>query len=132
MRRADLLPSHRQHRRTIVLALKDPSRELPFTTRALSFDSKNYHTWAYRQWVLCEFFSSGDKAHADVWEGEIKYVEELLKEDLRNNSAWNHRFFVVFESGQGGGERKEIGDREIRCASLFSLLSSNRTDAAEH
>jgi protein farnesyltransferase/geranylgeranyltransferase type-1 subunit alpha len=28
----------------------------------------------------------------------------LINDDIRNNSAWNHRFFVVFESGMGGGE----------------------------
>jgi hypothetical protein len=24
-----------------------------------------------------------------LWEGELEYIEQLLKEDVRNNSAWN-------------------------------------------
>jgi protein farnesyltransferase/geranylgeranyltransferase type-1 subunit alpha len=122
----------RQHRRTIVTALQSSLRELPFTTRALSFDSKNYHTWAYRQWVLCHFFSSqttplpvaervetasaeeDEKRRTEVWEGELEYTRKLLEKDVRNNSAWNHRFFVAFESGEGGGEKEEVVQREIR------------------
>ncbi|CAM9168866.1 unnamed protein product [Hapterophycus canaliculatus] len=35
---------------------------------------------------------------------ELSAVDSLLKEDLRNNSAWNHRWFVVHSSlGPGGG-----------------------------
>lgn len=40
----------------------------------------------YRQWVLREF---------GLWDQELAYIDSLLKEDLRNNSAWNQRYFVV-------------------------------------
>jgi len=103
-----------QHRRIIVLALDSPARELTFTSKALAIDAKNYHTWAYRQWVLCHFCGvSKDEVNADVWKGEIDFVESLLNMDLRNNSAWNHRFFVVFESGKGGGDTEEVVEREL-------------------
>ena len=114
-------------------ALESSARELTFTTKALSYDSKNYHTWAYRQWVLCHFFSASVApslapspspkasstavqdfaATSDVWKGEIAYAESLLDEDIRNNSAWNHRFFVAFESGMGG-KAEDIITREMR------------------
>lgn len=115
-----------------MIALDNSSRELAFTARALSFDSKNYHTWAYRQWALCHFFSppfsrssssTSSTAKQDlenrdaVWQGEIDYTDTLLAEDVRNNSAWNHRFFVAFESGQGGQE-KLVQEREIEYASF--------------
>ena len=29
-----------------------------------------------------------------LFENELDYVERLLEEDIRNNSAWNQRFFV--------------------------------------
>ena len=51
-----------------------------------SGDAKNYHAWGHRQWVLRTFGG---------WEEELAYVEELLQEDLRNNSAWNQRFYVL-------------------------------------
>ena len=30
----------------------DPSGELEFTGKALRTDSKNYHAWQYRQWLI--------------------------------------------------------------------------------
>lgn len=30
-----------------------------------------------------------------LWDKELEYVEELLKDDIRNNSAWNQRYFVL-------------------------------------
>lgn len=35
--------------------LDDPSSELEFTADILDMDSKNYHAWQYRQWVLTEY-----------------------------------------------------------------------------
>ena len=52
-----------------------------------SKDAKNYHVWSYRQWLVRQF---------SLWDGEISFVETLLDEDVRNNSAWNHRWFTVF------------------------------------
>jgi protein farnesyltransferase/geranylgeranyltransferase type-1 subunit alpha len=84
--------------------------ELEFSAKVLGDDAKNYHTWSYRQWVLT---SAADEA---VWAGELPYVEQLLKHDVRNNSAWHHRFFVVFTSGvrQGDVDRHEVLKRELR------------------
>lgn len=99
------------HRRLIITALysSPSSRSTPaglaeqtFITKALEEDTKNYHTWSYRQWLLA-FFDDGK-----MWEGELAFVEKLLEEDVRNNSAWHHRYFVVFGKGQG----KSRSDRE--------------------
>ena len=72
-------------------------------------DTKNYHTWAYRQWLLAEFNSP------ELWAGELDFVEMMLRHDVRNNSAWHHRFFVVWESGVREGEidREAVLRREI-------------------
>ncbi|TNY23470.1 hypothetical protein DMC30DRAFT_414158 [Rhodotorula diobovata] len=123
-----------QHRRTIVLALDDPSRELDFTAKALAIDAKNYHTWAYRQWALCHFHSdrsgpgsarASPEERQRVWDGELSYVDGLLESDIRNNSAWNHRFFVAFESGNGG----DAGQRELRYVREKLALSPNNPSA---
>ncbi|GAA5825676.1 hypothetical protein JCM11251_000335 [Rhodosporidiobolus azoricus] len=129
-----------QHRRQIVLALNDPSRELDFTAKALALDAKNYHTWAYRQWALCHFWANGSRAFEEVekrseeekqkvesvWKGEVEYADKLLTEDVRNNSAWNHRFFVCFESGMGG---EGVGEREIHYVKEKLALSPNNPSA---
>ena len=86
-----------------------PAAELLFIARGLSEDAKNYHTWAYRQWILASFNSD------ELWAGELQFVEDKLDDDVRNNSAWHHRFFVVFASGVRKGEedRDEVLRREV-------------------
>lgn len=31
----------------------------------------------------------------NLWDDELKYIESLLEQDVRNNSAWNQRYFFV-------------------------------------
>jgi protein farnesyltransferase/geranylgeranyltransferase type-1 subunit alpha len=31
----------------------------------------------------------------NLWEGELDFISRLLQEDVRNNSAWNQRYFVL-------------------------------------
>ncbi|CAO1617922.1 unnamed protein product [Parajaminaea phylloscopi] len=113
-----------QHRRLILSALGDPSRELAFIASVLDKDAKNYHTWAYRQWVLAQYAglasspSSHPPTHPELWDGELAYTDKLLTDDVRNNSAWNHRFFVVFARGAGGAgdeseKRQQLVEREV-------------------
>ena len=33
-----------------------------------------------------------------IWDKELEYIDDLLSKDLRNNSAWNHRYFVIENS----------------------------------
>lgn len=30
-----------------------------------------------------------------LFDNELEYVDKLLQEDIRNNSAWNQRYFVI-------------------------------------
>ncbi|GAA42010.2 protein farnesyltransferase/ geranylgeranyltransferase type-1 subunit alpha [Clonorchis sinensis] len=61
--------------------------ELDFTDTVISDDSKNYHAWQYRRWVVTYFGMPSA--------GELQYTDRLIQEDMYNNSAWNHRFVVV-------------------------------------
>ena len=56
---------------------------------------------------------------------ELGATEALIREDVRNNSAWNHRYFLVFGaeelragSGRGSGivVDEEVVDREVEYA----------------
>lgn len=69
----------------------------------LEIDAKNYHAWSYRQWVVATF---------ELWDEELPDVERLIDEDVRNNSAWNQRFYV-FSKGPMGLEGEAL-EREIR------------------
>ena len=63
--------------------------ELDFCEKVCDIDSKNYHAWAHRQWILKTY---------NYWDGEIQYVDKMLTNDYRNNSAWNQRWFVIHNS----------------------------------
>jgi len=87
------------HRRAVVemiLSIEgvaaDGERELEFCSEVFEVDAKNYHAWAHRQWVLLTFH---------LWSDEIQSIESLLTKDVRNNSAWNQRWFVVHSGPQG-------------------------------
>ncbi|KAK2629990.1 hypothetical protein QTJ16_000810 [Diplocarpon rosae] len=62
--------------------------EVSFMTRMLDADSKNYHVWSYRQYLVRKMNLFNQR--------ELESIETLLRRDVRNNSAWSHRFFVVF------------------------------------
>ncbi|ODV92818.1 hypothetical protein CANCADRAFT_21957 [Tortispora caseinolytica NRRL Y-17796] len=66
--------------------------ECIFVERMLLADSKNYHVWSYRQWLVQQYGLQAPPA-IDV---ELAFVHRMLEDDIRNNSAWNHRFFVLF------------------------------------
>ena len=63
----------------------DGSNEIGMTNLILAKDEKNYHAWQHRQWAIKTF---------DLFDGELEVTVELLKSDVYNNSAWNHRYFV--------------------------------------
>jgi protein farnesyltransferase/geranylgeranyltransferase type-1 subunit alpha len=86
--------------------LGDPTGEADFITNMFERDSKNYHVWSYRQWLVKRF---------SLWdEGELERVEQLLERDVRNNSAWNHRWFLNFGREEGALEDKERVGREVQ------------------
>ena len=70
----------------------------------------------FRQWVIREF---------SLWENELDYVNKLLVEDLRNNSAWNQRYFVINNTT---GFTDDVVDREVRYIILHSQSVGAVTD----
>lgn len=78
---------------------KNMRRELPLLEMMLSEDSKNYHVWSYRKWCVqwCE-----------DWSYELPFVAKMVGDDVYNNSAWCHRFFVVSHELSDGVLEREI------------------------
>ncbi|KAJ5486173.1 hypothetical protein N7530_000473 [Penicillium desertorum] len=82
------------HHRQVLLSSKThfptfPPKEADFLMEMFAQDSKNYHVWTYRHWLV---------RHFRLWDQprELEDVEFLLKADVRNNSAWNHRYMLRF------------------------------------
>ncbi len=79
-----------QHRQLILQRLSAPEiaeADLEETKVVLGEDAKNIHCWQYRQWLI-EFFQLDRSS-------ELQFVDALLKVDVYNNSAWNHRAFLL-------------------------------------
>lgn len=64
----------------------DFERELSFLAKIFKSDSKNYHAWSYRVWLVERF---------SLYEGELEYAESLLDTEVTNNSAWSYRYFIL-------------------------------------
>ncbi|OJJ59925.1 hypothetical protein ASPSYDRAFT_200962 [Aspergillus sydowii CBS 593.65] len=85
------------HHRQVLMASREhfpslPPKEMDFLMEMFAQDSKNYHVWTYRHWLV---------RHFGLWDSprEIADVNSLLNSDLRNNSAWNHRYMLRFGPG---------------------------------
>jgi protein farnesyltransferase/geranylgeranyltransferase type-1 subunit alpha len=98
-----------------------PAHELTYLSRVLSTDAKNYHTWAYRQWLLTYY---GD-THPNLWEHELIATDILIEDDVRNNSAWHHRFFISFASGA----QSDVTARELAFVKSKISLAPNNLSA---
>lgn len=73
--------------------------ELAYVATVLAVDGKNYHAWSHRQWILKSLLLSLLPGNEETWEKELTYTEELIEQDIRNNSAWNQRWFVTHRGG---------------------------------
>ena len=104
------------HRREVAKLLnKDGQRELDFTRNVFKVDPKNYHAWAHRQWAL---------QHFDIWEDELEFVEALLQDDIRNNSAWNQRWFLVHNQH---GPDTSLGAEQLQMELNFCMETMENT-----
>ena len=89
-------------------------------------DSKNYHAWSHRQWAV---------KHFKLWDGELAFVDRLLDADVRNNSAWNQRHFVLSNTTPGGaplGCRYVVrwsGPSSATCCTALLPIAAREIDA---
>ncbi|SGZ51076.1 CIC11C00000003743 [Sungouiella intermedia] len=93
----------------------DYKRELPILRMMLLQDSKNHHVWSYRKWFV-EKFGLFDNA------SEIEFVTGAIDADLRNNSAWTHRFFL---RAKGSGFDTGFDDEVQFCQSRIDVCPQN-------
>lgn len=96
------------------------SRELDLVKTVLADDAKNYHAWQYRRWLV-DFFAIPPS-------NELEFCGALLREDIFNNSAWNHRFYTVIEEGLDGN----IFDRELKFTEDAIRASPNNQSACNY
>lgn len=86
------------HREAIIVRLFEASEEGSIRSLiaaeredlylVLMDEPKNYHAWQYRQRLTRQLPSI-------MVDGELEFTRIMLIADPFNNSAWNHRFFVL-------------------------------------
>ncbi|KAJ2459153.1 CAAX geranylgeranyltransferase alpha subunit [Coemansia sp. RSA 2424] len=83
--------------------------ELQFVGEVIDKDSKNFHAWSHRQFVVRSY---------GIWDQEMAYVETQINQDVRNNSAWNQRYFVLTTNQPADVFvlSDEVADKEIAYA----------------
>ena len=76
--------------RGALLTDAEADAELAFSEACLAQDAKNHHAWMHRQAVLAAVWSER------VARDELELTTQLLlDDDVRNNSVWAQRMFVV-------------------------------------
>ena len=92
------------HRRCIMEMLKQGfDRELELLEEVFSSDSKNYHAWAYRLWLVERF---------ELFVGEMDWVEDWLEDEVTNNSLWAYRRFLVVKTLKAW--TRDVVDHEVQ------------------
>lgn len=77
-------------------------KDFNWCTSIICEDSKNYHAWSYRLWIVKSFPEAADVAK------ESRYIDYALMIDPRNNSAWNYRFFIRYKLREAAATQEEI------------------------
>ncbi|KAH7398900.1 hypothetical protein DE146DRAFT_511394 [Phaeosphaeria sp. MPI-PUGE-AT-0046c] len=97
------------------------SGELQLINKMLHADSRNFHAWGYRRFVVSQIdrlvLSTEDYAQS-LAEPEFEYTTKLIKSNLSNFSAWHNRSQLI---PQILNERK--ADAKARRAFLRAELS---------
>lgn len=87
----------------------NPHHEFPLIQAMLDSDSKNHHVWSYRKWLIAKFNLYDDPK-------ELESINQFLIDDIRNNSAWSHRFMLKFSQLNEIGQSRDKIDQEIAFA----------------
>ena len=86
--------------------------ELEYIHTVLLVDAKNYHAWSHRQWIISKMIDAHrgllwntiDSLTYDattnttmnrIYDHEMTYCDTFINMDIRNNSAWNHRWYIL-------------------------------------
>lgn len=75
--------------------------ELQFLQEIFDSDSKNYHAWSHKIWLLERYELWADPIH-------LEFIEQMLDRDVENNSVWSFRYFIKMRT-LDENTRKEKG-----------------------
>ena len=102
--------------------------ELAYIDDVLEADAKNYHAWSNRKWLVKTYFdllfdpeekplfpNDTLRLLLKLRQSEFDCIDALISNDVRNNSAWNYRWFVA-HLGYDLDHKSSIINTEIKYA----------------
>lgn len=107
-------------------------------------DAKNYHCWSHKIWFTERYCLWGEERH-------LEFVDKMLDKDVRNNSVWSFRYFIIMRrADKCKGEvpfgvelvereakyvlekrLKDNWDNEAAWAYLRGMLATTKEEAAQ-
>lgn len=102
------------------------SAELQLVGKLLQADSRNFHAWGYRRFVVDQLerlytYSQGIEDNPgspkDLTESEFEYTTKMININLSNFSAWHYRGSIIPRllamRGADNAERRKLLDDEL-------------------
>ncbi|RHZ50059.1 Rab geranylgeranyltransferase BET4 [Aspergillus thermomutatus] len=79
------------------VAQKFWQEELALVGKMLSLDSRNFHGWGYRRFVVesLENLAPEDQEVQSMAQGEFEYAKKMIGTNLSNFSAWHYRTKLI-------------------------------------
>lgn len=75
------------------------SGELQLVNKMLHADSRNFHAWGYRRFVVAQLerlaAAAGGASSGSLAESEFDYTTKMVKTNLSNFSAWHNRSKLI-------------------------------------
>ncbi|CAG8587141.1 16044_t:CDS:10 [Acaulospora morrowiae] len=106
------------HRRWCLETMPTPDwqGELTLVGRILDMDSRNFHAWDYRRYVISKL-SSTEAGDTEIRKNEFDFTTTKINQNFSNYSAWHQRSKLlprlIKEKHLNDQERKKMIDREF-------------------